>query len=189
MTDTPTHKRVAILATDGFEEAELFEPKQRLEEAGCEVQIVSDKADRIEANRHRERGEKIDVDVPLQEADADAFDALVIPGGLFSPDTLRVDKDAIRFTRAFFEAGKPVGSICHGPQILINACVLNSRHVTAVPPVWTDLKNAGANVTDEQVVVDNGLVTSRTPDDLNAFCHKLIEEVLEGSHTEQARSA
>jgi protease I len=179
-------KKVAILAVDGFEEAELFEPLNALREAGAAVEIVSIKPGSIEANRHREKGASIHVDRTLDQARAEDYDALVIPGGVFSPDKLRVTPAALDFARAFMRAGKPVGAICHGPWVLIDAGVVDGRTMTSVENIRTDLKNAGADVRDEEVVVDEGLVTSRTPADLPAFCAKLIEEIGEGRHSAQA---
>lgn len=179
-------KKVAILAADGFEEAELFEPLRALREAGAEVHIVSLEHGSIEANRHRERGASIHVDRTLEEASAEDYDALVIPGGVFSPDKLRTVRAALDFTRAFLKNGKPVGAICHGPWVLIDAGLADGRTLTSVENIRADLRNAGADVRDEEVVVDDGLVTSRTPKDLPAFCAKLIEEVAEGRHQGQA---
>src|ERR1044072_1213638 len=179
-------KKVAILAADGFEEAELFEPLRALREAGAEVQIVSLQQGSIEANRHRERGSSIRVDRTLDEVRADDFDALVIPGGVFSPDKLRTVRAALDFTRAFLKNGKPVGAICHGPWVLIDAGLADGRTLTSVENIRADLRNAGADVRDEEVVVDDGLVTSRTPKDLPAFCAKLIEEIAEGRQPAQA---
>jgi protease I len=179
-------KTIAILAADGFEEAELFEPLKALREAGAEVHIVSLERGSIEANRHREKGQSIQVDRTLEEAAAEDYDALVIPGGVFSPDRLRVERSAQDFTRAFFRAGKPVGAICHGPWVLIDAGVADGRTLTSYPSIRTDLRNAGADVRDEEVVVDEGLVTSRQPSDLPAFCAKMIEEFAKGRHEGQA---
>jgi protease I len=179
-------KKVAILAADGFEEAELFEPLKALRDEGAEVQIVSLERGAIEANRHRDKGRSIQVDRILGEARPEDYDALVIPGGVFSPDRLRVERSAQDFTRAFFRSGKPVGAICHGPWVLIDAGVADGRTLTSYPSIRTDLRNAGADVRDEEVVVDEGLVTSRKPADLPAFCAKLIEEIAEGRHQRQA---
>lgn len=189
MTREITGKSVAILAADGFEESELFSPKEAIEAAGGEAIIVSFQEGQIEANRHREKGKAIRVDRTLEDANAADFDALVVPGGLFSPDALRVKSEATRFVQGFFEQKKPVASICHGPQVLIDAGVVSGRTMTAIENIRGDLKNAGANVVDEPVVVDEGLVTSRNPDDLPQFCAKLVEEICEGKHPQQARSA
>ncbi|MGJ3233003.1 MAG: type 1 glutamine amidotransferase domain-containing protein [Oceanicaulis sp.] len=189
MTDRAQGRYVAILASDGFEEAELFEPKKAVEAAGGIVEIISDKSGEIEANRHREKGDSIKVDKTLDEADADQYDTLMIPGGLFSPDHLRTNDKAIAFVNRFFERKRPVAAICHGPQLLIEADAVKGRRMTSVPAIRTDLANAGAEVVDEEVVVDSGLVTSRTPKDLEAFCDKLVEETCEGEHARQAQSA
>lgn len=187
MTHSLNNTRVAILATDGFEESELFEPKKALEQAGATVDIVSLKAGNIQGMKHAEKGQSIAVTTLLKEAKADNYDALVLPGGLLNPDTLRTDKSALAFTTAFFEQGKPVGAICHAPQILISANLVKGRQMTAVKAVQKDLENAGAQVLDQSVVVDQGLVTSRTPDDLKDFCAKLVEEFAEGRHRKQAQ--
>lgn len=181
--------KVAILATDGFEESELLEPMRALKDAGAQVHVVSPKGPTIQGMQHTKPGQSVNVDVPLDRAEARDYDALVLPGGLFNPDALRTQEKALAFTRAFFEAGKPVGAICHGPQILISADLVKGRHMTAVKSVQKDLANAGAQVTDEEVVVDHGLVTSRTPDDLAAFCDKLIEEFAEGVDEGQKQNA
>ena len=184
-----TGKRVAILASNGFEESELLEPMRALRDHGAEVDVVSPESGSIQGFRHFDRGQSVPVDRDVAEASAADYDALVIPGGLFNPDALRHDADSIRFTRAFFEAGKPVGAICHGPWVLANADVLRGRTVTSVPNIRKDLENAGANWKDDEVIVDKGLVTSRTPKDLPAFCAKLVEEIAEGTHGGQRRSA
>lgn len=183
-----TGKRVAILATDGFEQSELLEPMKALQAQAATVEVVSPSGGKIQGFEHFDKGGQVPVDVALAEADAGRYDALVIPGGLFNPDALRVDEQALDFTRAFFRAGKPVAAICHGPWVLANADVLEGRTVTSVPNIRRDLENAGATWVDEEVVVDQGLVTSRTPDDLPAFCAKLVEEIGEGRHGQQARS-
>lgn len=178
-------KKVAILATDGFEQVELTEPKKALENAGATAHIISPKEGKIRGWNHTEWGDEFNVDVPLNRADASDYDALVLPGGVMNPDHLRMDSKAVRFTRQFFEAQKPVAAICHGPWTLIEADVVRGRKLTSYPSLKTDLKNAGANWVDQTVVVDNGLVTSRNPDDLPAFCDKLVEEVAEGKHEQQ----
>jgi protease I len=181
-------KRVAILAADGFEQSELLEPKRALEEHEATVDVVSPEAGKVQGFKHFDKGEQVGVDVKLSDADAGDYDALVIPGGLFNPDTLRIDETALAFAREFFKAGKPVAAICHGPWVLANAGVLEGRTVTSVPNIRKDLENAGATWQDEEVVVDQGLITSRTPDDLPAFCAKLVEEIDEGRHRGQQRS-
>lgn len=176
-----TGKRVAVLATDGYEDSELTSPIEALTEHGATVDIVSSESGEIEGkNGHRAK-----VDRLTSEATADDYDALVLPGGVVNGDTIRLDKKAVAFTRDFFEAHKPVGAICHGGWILADADVLQGRTVTSFASLKTDLQNAGATWVDEEVVVDQGLVTSRTPDDLPAFNAKLVEEVSEGKHRGQ----
>ncbi len=182
-------KTVAILAADGFEEAELFEPLKALKDAGAKVEVVSLEAGAIEANRHREKGQSIAVDRTLDQARPQDYDALVIPGGLFSPDKLRTEDKAVAFVKAFVKSGRPVGAICHGPQLLINADAVEGRTLTSVAAIRKDLANAGAQVLDQEVVVDEGLVTSRTPKDLPAFNAKLIEEIAEGRRDSTAATA
>lgn len=189
MTQRIEGKRVAILAADGFEESELFQPKEAIEQAGGEAIVVSLKSGEIEANRHREKGKTVAVNATIDAVSASEFDALMVPGGLFSPDALRREDKVRNFVHDFFAQKKPVGSICHGPQVLIDADVVSGRTMTAIANIRTDLANAGANVVDEEVVVDEGLITSRTPKDLNAFCSKLVEEICEGKHAAQAQSA
>ncbi len=183
------NKRVAILAADGFEQVELEKPKQALEEAGATVSIVSPAGDTIQGMHHADKGDKFDVDLLLEHAKPEEFDALLIPGGLMNPDTLRATPAALDFTRAFFAAGKPVAAICHGPWVLIDAGVVRGRMLTSWEAIQTDVKNAGGNWVDEEVVVDNGLVTSRKPADIPAFNRKMIEEFAEGVHPRQARVA
>ena len=183
-----TGKRVAILATDGFEQSELLEPLRALREHGADVDVVSPKGGQVQGFEHFDKGESVPVDVELAQADPGRYDALVIPGGLFNPDSLRLDEQALAFVRGFFEAGKPVAAICHGPWVLANAGVVEGRTLTSVPNIRRDLENAGAKWVDEEVVVDQGLVTSRTPKDLPAFCAKLVEEIDEGRHAGQKRS-
>jgi protease I len=182
-------RKVAILATHGFEQTELTEPQKALRNAGATVHVVSPEQGTIRGYNHLEPADQVTVDRVLSDAKADDYDALVIPGGLFNPDELRTNEAALRFVREFFKAGKPVGAICHGPQVLISADLVKGRTLTAVAPIRKDLTNAGANVLDEEVVTDKGLVTSRTPKDLPAFCAKLIEEIGEGRHRGQAAAA
>lgn len=189
MTDKIEGKKVAILATHGFEQTELTEPQRALREAGAEVHVVSPERGPLQAFSHFDKSIEVDVDRTLDQVQASDYDALVIPGGLFNPDQLRVDEAALRFTKAFFAEGKPVGAICHGPWLLVNADVARGRELTSVKTIRKDLENAGAHWVDRQVVVDQGLVTSRTPDDLPAFCAHLIEEIGEGRHPRQRRSA
>jgi len=174
--------RVAILATDGFEQSELFEPKKALEDAGAEVHIVSLKSGSIKAWNHTDWGKTIDVDITVSNAKAEDFDALVLPGGVMNPDTLRGDQKAVDFVKAIAQAGKPIAAICHGPWTLIEAGVVQGRRMTSYHTLKTDLINAGAKWIDEAVVTDHGLVTSRKPDDLPVFCEKMIEEFAEGLH-------
>jgi protease I len=188
MTKRAEGKTVAILAADGFEEVELTSPKEALENAGASCIIVSLESGEIEANQHRDHGIKVKVDKTLDEVKADDFDAILIPGGLFSPDTLRQSDKALDFAAKFFEQAKPVFSICHGPQVLITANLVNGRKMTGFPAIQQDLKNAGAIVSDETCVVDKGLVTSRNPDDLPAFNDKIVEELCEGTHQAQRES-
>lgn len=176
---------VAVLATDGFEQSELAEPVEALRAAGARVHIVSPAAGSIRGWSGKDWGDHFAVDQTLAKADPDDYDALVLPGGVMNPDSLRANKDAVRFATAFFKAGKPVAAICHGPQLLIECAVLEGRHLTSYPSIKTDLKNAGARWSDQEVVVDNGLVTSRSPDDLPAFIDKLKEEIAEGVHEGQ----
>ncbi|GLK79384.1 type 1 glutamine amidotransferase domain-containing protein [Methylopila turkensis] len=182
-------RKVAILATNGFEEIELSAPAKALRDAGAEVKVVSPEAGSIQGFQHDRPASTVPVDVTLDAADAGAFDALLIPGGLFNPDTLRQDEAALRFASAFFDDGKPVAAICHGPQVLISAGLVKGRRMTGYSAIQVDLKNAGADVSDEPVVVDQGLVTSRNPDDIPAFNAKIIEEFAEGRHSGQSRSA
>jgi len=178
-------KKVAILVTNGFEQIELEDPKKALEAAGAQTQIVSPDPGTVFGWQHTNWGDKFAVDVPLARASAQDYDALLLPGGVMNPDKLRMNQQAVEFVRSFFDAGKPVAAICHGPWMLIEAGVVKGRTLTSYPSLQTDLKNAGAKWVDREVVVDNGLVTSRNPDDLPAFNQKLIEEIGEGVHTKQ----
>jgi protease I len=175
-------KKVAILVTDGFEQVEMTEPRKALQNAGAETKIVSPKSGQIQGMHHADKGDKFDVDLELAEARPQDFDALMIPGGLMNPDQLRSTPEALEFTRHFFEEGKPVAAICHGPWVLIDAGVVRGRTLTSWPAIKTDVKNAGGKWVNEEVVVDNGLVTSRKPDDIPAFNTKMIEEFCEGRH-------
>lgn len=175
-------KRVAIVATDGFEQSELAEPKRALEEAGATTEIVSLHDGTIRGWKDRNWGDEFRVDKTVGQASADDYDALVLPGGVMNPDKLRTDPDAVAFVRKFFDEHKPVGAICHGPWTLINAGVAKGRLMTSWPSLRQDLINAGARWTDEEVVVDHGLVTSRRPADIPAFNRKLLEEIAEGAH-------
>lgn len=175
-------KRVALLVADGFEQIELTEPKRALEEAGASAEIVSPADGRVKGWKHTDWGDEFDVDVALDSASESDFDALVLPGGVMNPDALRQNEKAVAFVRGFFDHQKPVAAICHGGWTLAEADVLQGRRVTSYPSIQTDLKNAGAVWVDEEVVVDNGLVTSRNPHDLPAFTTKLVEEIAEGRH-------
>jgi protease I len=175
-------KKVAILVTDGFEQIELEEPRADLDAAGAETYVVSPQSDVVKAWDKTHFGDSVKVDVALRDADCDDFDALLLPGGVMNPDKLRQMPEAVDFVRAFFEAGKPVAAICHGPQMLIEANVVHGRRLTSYPSLKTDLINAGADWVDEKVVVDEGLVTSRKPDDIPDFNRRMIEEFAEGAH-------
>ncbi len=183
---TLVNRNVAILATDGFEPSELLEPKKALEEAGAEVMIVSIKSGTIRGWKHTSWSKEIPVNLEAKDANSIDFDALVLPGGVMNPDQLRMDKDAVEFVKSFASANKPIGAICHGPWILINAGAVEGRTLTSWPSLRKDLENAGAHWVDEAVVVDNGLVTSRKPDDLPQFVEKLIDEIHEGREAEVA---
>lgn len=175
-------RKVAVLATDGFEQSELEKPVEALRAEGAQVEVVSPKAGEIQGYEHHDKGRTVPVDRELAQADAASYDAIVLPGGVMNPDALRVEPQAVDFVRSFFEAGKPIAAICHGPWTLINAEAVEGRRMTSWPSLEVDLKNAGAEWVDQEVVVDNGLVTSRKPDDLPAFCAKMVEEFAEGRH-------
>jgi len=181
-------KKVAILVADGFEQVEMTEPRKALQKAGAETKIVSPKSGQIQGMHHADKGDKFDVDLELDEARPQDFDALMIPGGLMNPDQLRSTPEAPEFTRHFFEEDKPVAAICHGPWVLIDAGVVRGRTLTSWPAIKTDVKNAGGKWVNEEVVVDNGLVTSRKPDDIPAFNEKMIEEFCEGRHEAMAKT-
>ena len=178
-------KRIAFIATDMVEEVELTEPWQAVKDAGGDAELLSIKSGEIQAFNHYDKSKTYKVDKEISSARMDDYDGLVIPGGVGNPDTMRMHEDAVEFVRSFFEAGKPVGVICHGPWMLVEADVVRGRKMTSWPSVKTDIRNAGGNWVDEKVVVDQGLVTSRKPDDLPAFCEKLIEELAEGIHAGQ----
>lgn len=176
-------KRVAILATDGVEQMELTEPRKALDAAGATTIVVSPKEGKLKGWHHGNWGDDIPVDRALSDANADDFDALLLPGGVMSPDRLRMDKKAVQFVKAFFHAGKPVAAICHAPWLLVEADVVRNRALTSWPSLQTDIRNAGGDWVDREVVTDMGLVTSRRPDDIPAFNQKMIEEFAEGIHS------
>ncbi len=175
-------KRFAIVATDGFEQSELLEPQRALKNAGAEAEIIAPKAGRIQGMQHHDKGQAVAVDHTIAEVKSDDYAGLVLPGGVANPDALRTDERVVRFVRDLFMAKKPVAAICHAPWTLIEAKVVEGRTVTSWPSLKTDLENTGARWVDREVVTDNGLVTSRKPDDLPAFCKKMIEEFVEGRH-------
>jgi protease I len=178
-------KKVALLAADMVERVELEEPRKALEDAGAQVELVSIHDGEIQAFDHFEPKKKLKVDKTVEEVHATDYDALLVPGGVGNPDQLRGDENAVSFVRDFFEQGKPVAAICHAPWILVEAGVVRGRKLTSWPTLQTDIKNAGGNWVDEEVVVDEGLVTSRKPDDLPAFNKKMVEEFCEGKHEGQ----
>ena len=187
MADELKGKRIAFLvANEGIEEVELTEPRKAVEAAGAETELVAPESGEVQAFNHLDKGDTFEVDVTAADADAGDYDGLVLPGGVANPDILRTEPEAVAFARAFFEAGKPVGVICHGPWTLIEAGVVEGRTMTSWPSLQTDLRNAGAEWVDEEVVVDSGLVSSRNPDDIPAFNAKIVEEFAEGEHAEQA---
>jgi protease I len=175
--------KVAILAADGVEQVELEQPKKAIEDAGGTTELVSVSSGEIQAmNQDIDKGDTFSVDKEVSDVSPDDYDGLLVPGGTVNPDKLRIDANAVTFVQEFFKTGKPVGAICHGPWILVEADVARGRRLTSFPSIRTDLRNAGADVVDEEVVTDQGLVTSRSPDDLEAFCAKLVEEIGEGKH-------
>jgi protease I len=175
-------KRVAILVANGFEQVELTGPRQALDDAGASTTIVSPEKQRVKGWNHTEWGDEFQVDVPLDQARPEDYDALLLPGGVMNPDHLRMNPAAVRFVKSIVEAGKPTAAICHGPWTLVEAGVVRGRTMTSYPSIQTDVKNAGAQWVDQEVVVDHGLVTSRKPDDIPAFNRKMIEEIAEGVH-------
>jgi protease I len=183
-------KRIAFLtANEGVEQVELTKPLEAVRQAGAEAELIAPEAGEVQAFNHLDKGDRFPVDQAIADADASHFDALVLPGGVANPDQLRTKPEAVGFVRAFFEAGKPVAAICHAPWVLIEADVVRGRAVTSFPSLQTDLRNAGAEWVDEEVHVDEGLVTSRNPDDLEAFCAKAVEEFAEGVHEGQREKA
>jgi len=186
MADELQGKRIAILVdNEGAEQIELTEPREAVEQAGAEVDLIAPEAGEIQAFNHLDKGDTFQADKAVGNASAADYDGLVLPGGVANPDNLRTDDGAVAFVRAFFEAGKPVGAICHAPWTLIEAGVVEGRTLTSFPSLQTDIRNAGGEWVDEEVVTDSGLVTSRKPDDLPAFNAKIVEEFAEGVHAEQ----
>lgn len=188
MNHNLTGKRIAFLATDGVEQSELEKPWHELQKAGAKVELLSVHKGAIQAVRHMDKADTFEVDRLVADANASDYDGLVLPGGVANPDTLRANDKAVRFVRQFFDESKPVAAICHGPWTLIEADVVRGRTITSWPSLKTDIKNAGGRWVDEEVHVDQGLVTSRKPDDLPAFCAKAIEEFAEGPHTRRRQA-
>lgn len=182
MTASLAGKTIAVVATDGFEQIELTKPVEALKGAGATVAIIAPKAGEIQGFNHHDKGDRFAVDHTIADANPSDYDGLLLPGGVINPDALRLEPGAIAFIRSFVDAEKPIAAICHGPWTLINAGGVDERRMTSWPSLRMDLENAGAEWVDEEVVVDNGLVTSRKPEDLPAFCAKMIEAFAEGSH-------
>lgn len=182
-------RRVAILATRGFEQSELTVPQQRLQQEGAAVDVVSPRPGKITGWKEKDWGDDVSVDRTLDEVSPDQYDALVLPGGQINPDILRLDPNAVKFVREFYASGKPLAAICHGPWMLVEAAIVRGRRVTSWPSLRTDMTNAGAEWTDDAVVVDEGLITSRKPDDLDAFCATIVEEMRQGAHRRAAHAA
>lgn len=190
MADELKGKKIAILAADGVEQVEFEQPKRAVEQAGASTELLSIKTGEIQAMNHDiEPADKLTVDKAVTDASVGDYDGLIIPGGAVNPDNLRLDADVIAFVQEYFKTGKPAGVICHGPWLLVEADLVRGRTLTSYPSIRTDIRNAGGNVVDEEVVVDQGLVTSRSPDDLPAFCAKIVEEFAEGKHDVAASGA
>ena len=190
MSDALKGKKVAIIAADGVERVELEQPREAVENAGATTELISLEAGEIQAMDHDlQPAKKIPVEKAIADAAVDDYDGLILPGGVANPDKLRQDESVISFLQAFFETGRPVGVICHGPWTLVEADLVRGRTLTSFPSIRTDIRNAGGNVVDEEVVVDQGLVSSRSPDDLPAFCAKIVEEFAEGKHDVSTQGA
>jgi len=186
MSDKLQGKKIAFLAADGYEESELTRPWKDIQDAGAQTELISIKEGEIQGMNHADKAGTFKVDKLVDDVKADDYNGLVIPGGLINPDSLRMNENAVTFVKNFFDQKKPVAAICHGPWVLVEAGVVDGRTITSWPSLKTDIENAGGTWVDEQVHVDNGLVTSRNPDDLDAFCDKAIEEFCEGKHDRQA---
>jgi len=186
MASELTGKTIAILVADGFEQSELVEPKRALEKAGATTEIVSPNKGEVRGWKDKDWGDSFPIEVPLDSADVNSYDGLLLPGGVMNPDRLRTNRKAVDFVKSFFDAGKPVAAICHAPWTLVEAGVLRGRTVTSWPSLQTDILNAGGDWVDREVVNDNGLVTSRMPADIPAFNRKMIEEFSEGQHGRKA---
>lgn len=183
MADELRGKRIAALVENGFEQVELLEPRKALEQAGAKVDVISPQKSEVKGWNHTDWGQPVKVDVPLDQARPEDYDGLLLPGGVISPDKLRINARAVEFVKAFAASGQPIAAICHGPWTLIEAGAVRGRKMTSWPSLQNDLRNAGAQWVDQEVCVDNGLVTSRKPDDIPAFNRKMIEEFAEGRHT------
>lgn len=189
MTSTLQQKKIAILVANGFEQVEMTDPRQALQDAGAQVYIVSPEDETVQGWNHYDKADHFSVDVKLEEANPVDYDGLLLPGGTVNPDQLRLNDTAVNFVKAFFEAGKPVAAICHGPWTLINANAVKGRKVTSWPSLQTDLRNAGAEWVDQEVVVDNGLITSRNPNDIPAFNRQMIEAFAQSKGQKQLQTA
>ena len=189
MADTLNGRKVAILVTDGFEQVEMTEPRQALEDAGAQTLLVSPKEDRVKGWQHDHWGDEFPVDLSLDRANPQDFDALMLPGGVMNPDHLRMNEKAVSFVRSFFDENKPIAAICHGPWMLVESGAVQGRTITSWPSLQTDIRNAGGNWVDREVVTEEGIVTSRKPSDLPAFNRKMIEEFAEGRHENRSHRA